>query len=124
MKRPMTRDRANRINWKRSDKEHNVVFPSMFRDLKSLKLKRISTFTGDRNNHKTEELKADKLYLVGYDGRWFISRAYASIDESWYFNLHHYNMGIGMIDFVFETNLEDYDGEPLGRVSYKDDDEY
>ena len=125
MGRKLSRDDANRINWKRSDREHNEVFPSMFTDLKSLKLKRISTKTGNRNNDKSKDIKRDANYLVGYSGRWTISQPYGNMEKGWEFNVGHYTMGLGMIDFLFEIkNLPEYKDDPLGRVKPSIEDEW
>lgn len=117
MKKLRTREEANKINWERSDREHNEIFPKMLTDLKSLKLKRIDVVTGDRNNHKSDLLKKGTFYLVGYSGQWTISKALRMRDGDWEVQTRSYSIGIGMVDFLFEIkSLSEYESEPLGRV--------
>ncbi len=123
-KKLITRDDANAENMRRSDEMHDVIFPAMFTDLKSLKLKRINVVTGDRNNHKCEEIKEDSFYLVGDNGRWFISKPSRLNNNGWQFDVGWSHVYLGMVDFLFEIkNLTGYDGNPLGWVS-ADFDEY
>lgn len=119
----VTTEKANRVNWKRFDKEHNLIFPSMLTELKSLKLRRISTITGYRNNNESNEVDENKYYLVGYNGTWKVSKAY-KYHGGWEFDIGHYHTGLGMVDFLFEiSNLEEYENKPLGRLQ-SDYDEY
>ena len=122
-KKIITENDANRENWKRHDKEHNVVFPSMLTGLRSLMIKRIDIRTEDRNNHEHTDVKENKFYLVGHAGRWTISKPKRTYhDNGWEFNVGHYYMGLGMIDFLFEIkNLPEYKENPLGRVEPTDD---
>lgn len=123
-KKLITRDEANAENWRRSDKTHDEIFPSMFTDLKSLKLKRINVVTGDRNNHKSSEVKENSFYLVGDNGKWFISKPSKMISGGWQFDVGWSSVYLGMVDFLFEIkNLPEYEGNPLGYVS-ADFDEY
>lgn len=116
----------SRINFKRSDKEHSEVFPSMFLDMKSLKLKRIPNWNGDRNNHKSNLINAKSYYLVGYNGTWHLCKARKAYQrEDWEFDLKYYNIGLSHLDFVFEivSDITDYDDKPLGRLRYNKEDE-
>ncbi len=117
---------VSRINLKRSDKEHAEVFPSMLLDMKSLKLKRIHNWNGDRNNHKSDAIRKNTYYLVGYSGHWHLCKAHKAYQrEDWEFDLKHYSIGFSQLDFIFEvvSGLEDYNDKPLKRLKYKGEDE-
>lgn len=123
-KKLISRDEANRENWKRSDKEHNEIFPSMLTDLSSLKLKRVNVVTGDRNNHYSSDIKENSFYLVGDNGIWYVSKPSKLFHGGWSFNTGWSSVPLGMVDFLFEIkNLANYDPSPLGRV-VADFDEY
>lgn len=123
-KKLITRDEANAENWKRHDETHNNIFPSMFTDLKSLTLKRINVVTGDRNKHQSSEINENSFYLVGDNGRWFISKPSKLNHGGWEFEVGWSRVYLGMVDFLFEIkNLPEYEGNPLGYVS-ADFDEY
>lgn len=121
-----TRDQVNRLNWKRYDRERQEIFPAMFTDMKSLKLKRIDLRREDRNNHEHNEVKEGKHYLFGYSSRWHVAKAERNYHKTgWQFYVGWGNVDLGWLEFLFEIvgDLPSYDDNPLGRVEH-DFDEY
>jgi len=109
----MNYDEVCEENLKRWQKE-SEVFANLLLDFSEAKLKRID-ITGDRNNHKHEEISNDKNYLLYAYGQWRISTPNLSW-YGWQFDVGWFSADLRKIDILFEIDLPKIKKEPLGRV--------
>lgn len=120
----ITRKQAYKENKHRREVERTEIFPSMFNDLK-LTFKRVVLENSDFNNHENKDVNDKSLYLVGYNGYWYMANAKRNyFNSGWEFNLGYLETQLGQIDFLFEIEgLEKYERYPLGWLDYDHDDE-
>jgi len=122
-------DYVIKANNKRMEEEKAVIFPTMFKQLNSLRLKRIDLSKNDFNNHEHKDVIKGRYYLVGARGYWVIAKSDRNYwDKGWTFSTDMMDNELGHIDFLFEiSNLENYEKAPLGRLervnSYEDDED-
>ena len=114
------RREMNLVNLSRWQAEQ-AEFAKMLPDMSVLPLKRID-ITGDRNDHKHPDIRADRYYLFCRNGNWYLSQARLEW-YGWIFNMGWGTTQLRNIDILFEIDLPDVLREPLGRVKLPDEDE-
>lgn len=116
------KEKNQRENLRRWQEESNI-FANMELFSSGLELQRIN-ISGDRNNHRHDEIKPNVFYLVGYNKRWYIATAREQ-HFGWTLDIGLYAVQLRNADFLFEiTNLTEYNNRPLGMLpTYDEHDE-